>query len=221
MSHPPLIEAEGLSVSLSNRPVLRNVSLAIRAGLRTAIVGPNGGGKTTFVRVILGFLGANSGTIRFFDPSGTEIARPRIGYLPQRSTLAPDAPVSALDVVFLSLFPGAGWPIRVRSLPEVREALNRAGLDPSLSAVPVGRLSGGQRQRVLLARTLAGSPQILILDEPDTALDAGGLRTLRRLIAEEVERGKAVVYVTHDSSAMGGADVIYRIDGSASLEESC
>jgi ABC-type Mn2+/Zn2+ transport system ATPase subunit len=107
----------------------------------------------------------------------------------------------------------------MRSLPEVNEALERAGLPPRLINLPVGRLSGGERQRVLLARTLAGSPPIMILDEPDTALDAGGLRTLRRLIAEEVERGKAVVYVTHDSNAMGGADVIYRIDGTATLEE--
>jgi ABC-type Mn2+/Zn2+ transport system ATPase subunit len=219
MTNPVFIDIEGLRVSLDGRPVLTNVNVQIRAGLRTAIVGPNGGGKTTLMRTLLGFLKPDRGNIRFRDTYGEETERPRIGYLPQRSTLASDAPVSALDVVLLSLFPQAGWPVRMRSLPEVNEALERAGLPPRLINLPVGRLSGGERQRVLLARTLAGSPPIMILDEPDTALDAGGLRTLRRLIAEEVERGKAVVYVTHDSNAMGGADVIYRIDGTATLEE--
>jgi ABC-type Mn2+/Zn2+ transport system ATPase subunit len=94
-----------------------------------------------------------------------------------------------------------------------RRALARAGLSEELVTRPVGRLSGGQRQRVLLARAIAGTPSLLLLDEPDTALDAEGMKTLRRLIAEEVAAGRTIVYVTHDSDAMGGADAVFRIDG--------
>jgi ABC-type Mn2+/Zn2+ transport system ATPase subunit len=96
---------------------------------------------------------------------------------------------------------------------EARRALARAGLGEDLATRPVGRLSGGQRQRVLLARAIAGTPALLLLDEPDTALDAEGMKTLRRIAAEEVAAGRTIVYVTHDSDAMGGADAVFRIDG--------
>ena len=96
---------------------------------------------------------------------------------------------------------------------DARRALSRAGLAEELVTRPVGRLSGGQRQRVLLARAIAGTPALLLLDEPDTALDAEGMKTLRRLVAEEVAAGRTIVYVTHDSDAMGGADAVFRIDG--------
>ena len=79
--------------------------------------------------------------------------------------------------------------------------------------MPVGRLSGGQRQRVLLARAIAGAPPLLVLDEADTALDTEGLATLRRLVAEEIAAGRTVVYATHDSDAMGGADAAFHVDG--------
>ena len=92
-------------------------------------------------------------------------------------------------------------------------ALERAGLADELATRPVGRLSGGQRQRVLLARAIAGTPGVLLLDEPDTALDAEGMKTLRRLVAEEVAAERTIVYVTHDAAAMGGADSVFRIDG--------
>ncbi len=219
MTKPPLVEICNLHVELSGKLILENVSVTFRGGDRTALVGPNGGGKTTLVRTLLGFIEPAAGEIKFRNAGGEGVSRPRIGYLPQRSTLAADAPVTAEDVVSLALRPGPGFAKSPAEDVEVRQALTRAGLSEDLFSRPVGRLSGGQRQRVLLARALVGSPSILILDEPDTALDSGGLRTLRRLIAEEVDAGKAVVYVTHDSGAMGGADVIYRIDGSSSLEE--
>ena len=82
----------------------------------------------------------------------------------------------------------------------------------------MGLLSGGQRQRVLLARAIAGSPPLLVLDEPDTALDSEGLATLRRLVSEETAAGRTVVYVTHDSDAMGGADAVFRVDGAVTGE---
>jgi ABC-type Mn2+/Zn2+ transport system ATPase subunit len=212
------VRFEGVSVSLGDRPVLRDASFEIRPGERTAFVGPNGGGKTTLVRTLLGILRPGKGRIAFFEQGGQEVARPRIGFLSQRSTVVLDAPLSAEDLVAFSLSPEAGFRHRGDAASEARAALVRSGLAADRFGVPVGLLSGGQRQRVLLARAIAGAPPLLVLDEADTALDAAGLATLRRLVAEETAAGRTVVYVTHDSDAMGGADAVFRVDGAVTEE---
>ncbi|HVO51133.1 MAG TPA: ATP-binding cassette domain-containing protein [Thermoanaerobaculia bacterium] len=212
------VRFEDVTVALDGRPVLRDASLEIRPGERTAFVGPNGGGKTTLVRTLLGILRPRRGRVVFLDGRGAEIPRPRIGFLSQRSTVAFDAPLSALDLVAFSLSPEAGFRNRSRASEEARAALLRVGLPADRVGAPVGRLSGGQRQRVLLARAVAGAPPLLVLDEADTALDAEGLATLRRLVSEETAAGRTVVYVTHDSDAMGGADAVFRVDGAVTEE---
>jgi ABC-type histidine transport system ATPase subunit len=121
------------------------------------------------------------------------------------------APVSvSISSLSLDARPGLGRRQAVGRRPPRRSG--RPGLPEDAASRPVGRLSGGQRQRVLLARAIAGAPEVLVLDEPDTALDAEGLKTLRRIVAEEVAAGRTVVYVTHDSAAMGGADRVFRVD---------
>jgi ABC-type Mn2+/Zn2+ transport system ATPase subunit len=212
------VRFEGVSVSLDGREVLRDASFEIRAGERTAFVGPNGGGKTTLVRTLLGILTPARGRITFLGAGGAGIPRPRMGFLSQRSTLAFDAPLSAEDLVAFSLAPEAGFRRHREASRLARAALVRVGLPEDRLGVPVGLLSGGQRQRVLLARAVAGAPPLLVLDEADTALDTAGLATLRRLVTEEVAAGRTVVYVTHDSDAMGGADAVFRVDG-AVVEE--
>ena len=207
------IRFEGIGASLGGRAVLRDVSFTVHPGTRTALVGPNGGGKTTLVRVLVGALAAGSGRIVFVDESGREVPRPRIGYLSQRSTLSAQAPVSGVDLVALSLDPRAGFGRHDEARREARAALLRAGLPEETLDRAVGKLSGGQRQRVLLARALAGGPAILVLDEPDTALDARGLMTLRRVIAEETGAGRTLLFVSHDTDSMGGADALFRVDG--------
>ncbi len=207
------VRFEDVTISFGGRPAVSSTSFTIPAGKRTAMVGPNGGGKTTLARALLGFLTPEKGRVTFLDDAGREVPRPRVGYLPQRSTLSPQAPVTGLDLVGLTLSPGPGFGMTRAVELEARRALARAGLADELAARPVGRLSGGQRQRVLLARAIAGTPALLLLDEPDTALDAEGMKTLRRLVAEEVAAGRTIVYVTHDSDAMGGADAVFRIDG--------
>lgn len=214
------VRFDGISVSLGGRPVLRDASFTVPPGLRTAFVGPNGGGKTTLVRILLDVLAPERGRVAFVDGVGREVARPRIGYLSQRSTLSALAPVTGLDLVGLSLDPRPGIRGRGAAVSEARDALARAGLASGLWDRPVGKLSGGQRQRVLLARALAGSPPLLVLDEPDTALDAEGLRTLRRVIAEELETGTTILFVSHDTDSMGGADVVFRVDGGVAEEPS-
>lgn len=207
------VRFEGVAVALDGRAVLRDATFEIRPGERTAFVGPNGGGKTTLVRTLLGILAPAKGRITFLGEDGREIPRPRMGFLSQRSTLAFDAPLSAQDLVAFSLAPDAGFRRHGEASRLAREALVRVGLAEDRLGVPVGLLSGGQRQRVLLARAIAGGPPLLVLDEADTALDTAGLATLRRLVTEEVAEGRTVVYVTHDSDAMGGADAVFRVDG--------
>ena len=212
------VRFENVSVALGGRPVLRHASFEVRPAERTAFVGPNGGGKTTIVRTLLGILRPDSGRVAFFEEGKGEIPRPRIGFLSQRSTLAFDAPLSAVDLVAFSLLPKAGFRRNPDATAEARAALVRAGLPADRLGVPVGLLSGGQRQRVLLARAVAGAPPLLVLDEADTALDTEGLATLRRLVAEETAAGRTVIYVTHDSDAMGGADAVFRVDGAVTAE---
>ncbi len=212
------VRFDGISVSFGGRPMLKDVTFGVPPGLRTAFVGPNGGGKTTLVRVLLDLLVPEQGHVSFVDGEGREVARPRIGYLSQRSTLTPLAPVTALDLVGLSLDPRAGFAGHAARERDAREALERAGLAPELRERPVGKLSGGQRQRVLLARALAGRPPLLVLDEPDTALDAEGLMTLRRVIAEELEAGTTILFVSHDTDSMGGTDIVFRVDGGVTEE---
>jgi ABC-type Mn2+/Zn2+ transport system ATPase subunit len=205
------VRFENVGVRFGGRLVVEEAAFMIRPGERTAILGPNGGGKTTLMRVLLGLLAPDLGRVVFLE-DGREVPRPRIGYLSQRSTLTADAPLSGLDLVALALAPAPGFRGLGGVRAEARAALVRAGLAADKQDLPVGRLSGGQRQRVVLARALAGSPPLLILDEPDTALDAEGLATLRRLVAEEVASGRTVVYVTHDSDSMGGADAVFWVD---------
>lgn len=212
------VRFEGVSVSLGGRPVLRDATFEIHPGERTAFVGPNGGGKTTLVRTLLGILAPSAGRIAFVGEDGREIPRPRMGFLSQRSTLAFDAPLSAEDLVAFSLSPRAGFRRHADASRQARAALLRVGLPEDRLGIPVGLLSGGQRQRVLLARAVAGAPPLILLDEADTALDAAGLATLRRLVTEEVAAGRTVVYVTHDSDAMGGADAVFRVDGQVTEE---
>jgi ABC-type Mn2+/Zn2+ transport system ATPase subunit len=207
------IRIEGITVSLGGRPVLRDVSFTVSGGTRTALVGPNGGGKTTVLRVLVGALAADAGRVVFVDDSGREVPRPRMGYLSQRSTLSAQAPVTGVDLVALSLDPRPGFGRRYEARREARAALLRAGLPGEALDRPVGKLSGGQRQRVLLARALAESPGLLVLDEPDTALDAKGLMTLRRVIAEESAAGRTILFASHNTDSMGGADAIFRVDG--------
>jgi ABC-type Mn2+/Zn2+ transport system ATPase subunit len=212
------VRFEGVSVSFGGHDVLVDVSLEIRPGERTAFIGPNGGGKTTLIRILLGILRPDVGRVAFVAADGREVPRPRVGFLSQRSTLAFDAPLTAEDLVAFSLAPGPGFSRHAEASREARAALLRVGLTADRLGVPVGLLSGGQRQRVLLARAVAGAPPLLVLDEADTALDTEGLATLRRLVSEEVEAGRTVVYVTHDSDAMGGADAVFRVDRTVTAE---
>jgi len=197
-----LLAAERVSFAYGPRVVLSEVSLAVAPGELVGVIGPNGCGKTTLVRLLSGVLAPRAGSVRLRGAAlGTyrrrELAR-RLAVVPQDPTL--EFPFTALEVVLMGRaphLPALGFP-RAHDLAVARAAMARlevAGLEDR----PLDRLSGGERQRVLLARALAQEPEVLLLDEPTTHLDLRHQAGIYDVVAElRRSRGIAVVSVLHD-----------------------
>jgi len=171
------IDINNLTVKLNGREVLHNITLSIGEGRFLGVVGPNGGGKTTFLRVILGLVSPSSGEISIFgEPPEIVLKKGSIfGYLPQSFKVPPDFPIRVIDVVMMGRYGKVGmlrWPGE-EDRKKALEYLSVMGIE-ELKNVPFGELSGGQQQRASVARALAGEPRILILDEPNTGIDVIG-----------------------------------------------
>jgi zinc transport system ATP-binding protein len=177
------------------------VTFKVRRGSFVAIVGPNGGGKTTLLKLILGLLTPDRGRIEVLGLPPVR-ARRRVGYMPQHVNLDPRFPVNAGDVVLMGrLGPRRPLgPYRPADLTAAREAL-AACEAADLYARPFASLSGGQRQRVLIARAIAGEPELLLLDEPTASLDPAVQDDLYELLQQLNER-MTVVMVSHDVSTV-------------------
>ena len=191
MSGAPLARTDGLTVSYgTGSPALRDVTFAAPAGTRIAVLGPNGGGKTTLFRALLGELRMVEGSMRLDAPAAL-VAQT------ERSRL--DFPVTALDVATMGAVPGLPWWRRPgrSERRRAREALARVGLEEQASA-PFGELSGGQRQRVLIARALVQDARLLLLDEPFTGLDTISAHLLSGLLDDLAAAGRTLLIATHD-----------------------
>lgn len=192
----PAIEIEKLHFSYNRVVVLEDVSFRVERGAFLSMVGPNGGGKTTLLKLMLGLLKPNSGKVAIFEAT-PEKNRHRIGYMPQYTQFDPQFPVSVLDVVLMG-----NLGLR-RSGPYARHDRDRACqvLDKvdmcGRSKESFSNLSGGQRQRVLLARALIGQPEILLLDEPTANVDVGIESKLDRILGDLKEK-MTILMVTHD-----------------------
>lgn len=192
-----VIETGELSFAYDGPLVLENVSITIAQRDFVSVVGPNGGGKTTLLKLMLGLLQPTRGWVRVFGRPPLEVRR-RIGYVPQHTHFDPRFPVTALDVVLmgrLGLGSGIG-PTRRADKQAARQALQEVGM-VDFSRRPLGALSGGQRQRVLIARALAAEPELLLLDEPTASLDLvvqGDFFDLLHRLNEKL----AVLLVSHD-----------------------
>jgi ABC-type Mn2+/Zn2+ transport system ATPase subunit len=186
----PLIEASGLAVGYGGEPAISGVELLLRPGERLALLGPNGGGKTTLLRALLGELRPLAGALR---------VGARCATVPQTERTRLDYPVSALDVATMGALSRLPWWRRPgrRERDAAMAALERVGLG-SLAGETFGELSGGQRQRTLIARALVQDAAVLLLDEPFTGLDRPAAELLDSLIADLAGEGRAVVVATHD-----------------------
>ena len=190
MPAEPLIEAAGLSAGYGGAAAISDVAFSLRPGERMALLGPNGGGKTTLLRALLGELRPLGGELR---------VRARCGTVPQTERSRLDYPVSALDVATMGALSRLPWWRRPGRADReaARGALERVGVGP-LSGETFGELSGGQRQRTLIARALVQDARVVLLDEPFTGLDRPGAELLDRLIAALADEGRVVVVATHD-----------------------
>lgn len=196
MTAEPIIEIRDLSFAFGTTPVLEDVDLTIRRGDYVCMVGPNGGGKTTLLRLILGLLTPTRGTLRVFGTSPVE-ARRRIGYMPQHAQLDPQFPVRVRDVVLMGRLRNARLgPFGGDDRAKAAAALAEVGLS-DYAKRPFSALSGGQRQRVLIARALACEPQLLLLDEPTANLDPLVQDEMNDLL-RELNRRLTVILVSHD-----------------------
>lgn len=192
-----LIEIEGITAAYGSKVVLRDVSLTVWEGDFLGIIGPNGGGKTTLLKVILRLLQPLSGSVRFFT-GGAEVSALRIGYLPQLSIIDRKFPISVWEVIASGL---ASEKPRFSSYTaaqrgRIDEVVRQMGLE-DLHRRPIGELSGGQLQRVLLGRSIVSRPQLLILDEPNSYVDKRFESRFYQLL-EEINHKSAIILVSHD-----------------------
>jgi ABC-type Mn2+/Zn2+ transport system ATPase subunit len=200
MQAEALIAARDLAAGYDGRPAISGVSFALHRGETLALLGPNGGGKTTLLRALLGELAPLTGELE---------VRARCGIVPQTERSQLDYPVSALDVAAMGALSRLPWWRRPgrREREEATEALDRVGLR-KLAGETFGKLSGGQRQRVLIARSLVQDAQILLLDEPFSGLDRPSSERLEALIGALTDEGRAVVIATHDLDQARRADQV-------------
>ena len=198
MADMPAIEFDRLSFSYGGPvSVLQDVTFAVAERDFACVIGPNGGGKTTLLKLILGLLRPGSGAVRVLGGAPHE-ARRRIGYMPQHTQLDPQFPVDVLDVVLMGrLGQGHGLgPFGRRDREIAARALREVGIH-DLRSRPFSALSGGQRQRVLIARALACEPDLLLLDEPTSNLDIGVQDDFHQLL-HEMNKRLTLLIVSHD-----------------------
>ncbi len=199
----PVVELKGVTFGYppeqAIQPVLEDVSLRIEPNEFLGIIGPNGGGKTTLLRIILGLLAPQAGSVAVFGRPPAEV-RARIGYVPQHARIDPRVPATVLDVVLTGRLGRSSWGFRYgrRQAEIARQALAQMEME-AFADRTIGTLSGGQRQRVLIARALAADAQLLLLDEPTAGVDPHMERGLTDLLHRLNER-LPIVIVSHDVS---------------------
>jgi zinc transport system ATP-binding protein len=199
-----VVEARDVTVAIAGRPVLRGNNLTVREGEFIALMGANGSGKSTLVRALTGLRPLTQGSIRLFGtPLGDFKARHRVGFVPQRGTATGGVPASVREVV------ASGRLTRRRLLRPAGRA-DRAAIDDALEVVGlahragdgVATLSGGQQQRVLIARALAGQPDLFFLDEPTAGVDLPSQTALATALRTLSSRGATVILVAHELGPM-------------------
>jgi len=207
----PVIEVRHAAFGYGDRAVVTDVDLTIHAGEVIAVLGPNGAGKSTIAKGLFGLTDLLAGDIELFGmPRAAFRDHPRLGYVPQRHTLASSVRATVEEVVSSGRLSRQSW--LGRSTPTDRRHITRAlelvGL-ADRAKVDVGALSGGQQRRVLIARALAGEPDVLVMDEPTAGVDIANQHGLVEVLTRLVAEGLTLLVVTHELVAF--ADLITRV----------
>ncbi len=197
----PIIRIESVTACYDRNVVLKNVSLSVYQHDFLGIVGPNGGGKTTLLRILLGLKSPTDGSIDYFK-NGCQVRNLDIGYLPQYNDSDRKFPISVYDVVSLGL--RRKKPLCFSYTEEqhtmVKTALQKTGIE-NLANRPIGTLSGGQFQRVLLCRAIVSQPDLVVLDEPNTYVDKCFQNKLYEIL-DSINKECAIIIVSHDIEAI-------------------
>jgi zinc/manganese transport system ATP-binding protein len=212
----PVVELVDASLAYGNRTLWSGLTLRVQPGEFVAVLGPNGSGKTSLLKVLLGLVPVSHGSVTI---AGSAVRRgnPHIGYIPQHRGLNAHVPLRARDLVRLGIDGhrwGPPWPSRARS-QRVDELLDLVGAT-SYAEVPVSELSGGEQQRLRVAHALATDPSVLLCDEPLLSLDLGHQRSVVELLQRRTrDFGTAVVFVTHEINPILAATdkVLYLTEG--------
>jgi zinc transport system ATP-binding protein len=194
-----VLEVNHLFFSYEKLLILDDINVSIKRGEFVGIFGPNGGGKTTFLKLLLGLLKPDRGSIRIFGKSPEQF-RDRIGYVPQFKLFDKQFPISVLEVVLQGCLSKLNWwgHFSKEYIRKAKEALAKMHLEDKADEA-FGTLSGGQMQRVLIARSLVSQPDLLLLDESTSSVDAETERSIYKLLLEL--KGKmTIIMVTHDLS---------------------
>lgn len=200
----PVVEVADAVAAYGGTPVLHRVSTRIGAGEVTVVLGPNGSGKSTLVRAMIGLVPLRAGQVSLF---GTPLPRfrdwKRIGYVPQRTTAATGVPATVAEVVASGRLSRRTWclPQRRADRAAVLDALQTVGL-ADRARHGVATLSGGQQQRVLIARALAGEPDLLVMDEPMAGVDFAHQESFAATIGALARAGRTIVLVAHELGAL-------------------
>ena len=197
MGTAPVLAISNLSVKLRGKTVLQDIDLSLAEGDFIGIIGPNGGGKTTLLKTILGLYEPSCGRIEVFGKTPQQ-ARGLLGYVPQFAHFDPQFPIGVRDAILMGRLHSARLlgPYSRRDLEISSEILKMLELQ-DLARQQIGKLSGGQMQRVLIGRALAMQPRILLLDEPTASLDTRMGRGFYELL-EALSRTMTIMLVTHD-----------------------
>jgi len=199
--HAVNVSAVSFTYPGAEAPALENISLRVEAGERLGVLGPNGGGKSTLVKLILGVLTPGAGSVHVFGRTPAAARRAGlIGYVPQRTTAELGFPITVRDVVRMPARARAGLLGRVPAHRDahIRRVLELVGIERLVDR-RIGELSGGQLQRALIARALASSPRLLLLDEPTVGIDIAGQRRFADMISMlAAELALTIVTVSHD-----------------------
>ncbi|PNX45608.1 MAG: ABC transporter [Thermoplasmata archaeon M11B2D] len=206
MKENPVLEFSHVDVMRLKDLVIQDATFTINKGDYVGIVGPNGGGKTTLLRAIFGFLPIKNGSIRLFSKNIQTFSEwDRIAYIPQGAIhFDTHFPLTVTELVSLGRITRTtiGRPLRKTDWSAVRECLTLMGID-DIAEKRIGSLSGGQKQRMFIARALVRNPEILILDEPVAGIDATGLESFYKLLSDlNLKKNITILIVSHDLSSV-------------------